>query len=70
MAVGPRLRPSILDKGILASKRGVWFIFNHPKLGQFGIINVYAPTGNNGPKELTELWKEILELCQTILRGF
>lgn len=31
----------------------------HPKLGEFGIINVYAPTGSDGERGRTDLWKEV-----------
>jgi exonuclease III len=62
MAIGPRLRPCILNKGMLPSKRGLWFTFDHPTLGIFGILSVYAPTGTDSRRERTELWNEIFHV--------
>jgi hypothetical protein len=59
IAVGPSLKSGIVASGVLPSGRGVWVTFDHPKLGWFGILNVYAPTGTGASAERKRLWKEI-----------
>jgi exonuclease III len=59
IAVGPSLKPCIADKGILPSGRGIWVTFDHPKMGKFGVINIYAPTGQDSSSERKCLRREI-----------
>jgi hypothetical protein len=33
--------------------------FDHPRLGHFGILNIYAPTGNNTSAAWKLLWREV-----------
>jgi exonuclease III len=56
IAIGPAFKTSIVDKGTLTSQRGVWVVFEHPRLGRFGILYIYAPTGNNALAERQLLW--------------
>lgn len=42
------MKSLLCSVGFLTSGRGVWCTFKHPKLGNFGVINVYASTGQEG----------------------
>jgi hypothetical protein len=57
-AVSPKFALFIIDKGILVSGIGVWCILDHPHLGNFGLIGIYAPTTT--PKR-TALWRELAD---------
>lgn len=67
IAVGPRMIPSLSAVGFLPSGHGMWCIFKHPKLGDFGIINVYAPTGLDGERDRTRLWGEVFAVLRNDL---
>jgi exonuclease III len=67
IAVGPSLKPCITDKGILTSGRGIWVCFDHPKMGNFGVVNIYAPTGQDSSSERKWLWREIFNTLPDII---
>jgi hypothetical protein len=51
----------------LDSQRAAWVTFDHPKLGKFGILNVYPPTGENSSAERKRLWREIFNSLPNII---
>lgn len=50
-----------MDMGITSNNNGGWILFQHPKLGRFGILCIYAPSRCNVVGERTELWKELID---------
>lgn len=43
LAIGPRLKASIIDKGFVPSGSTIWVHLDHPTLGKLGVLVVYAP---------------------------
>lgn len=60
VAIGPCLQDYIVNMGITSDSNKGWIIFQHPKLGHFGILCIYAPS-RNAVGERTKLWKELTD---------
>lgn len=56
MAIGVKWHQIMTANGILNSGRAVWAHFEHPLVGHFGVIALYAP---NIDMERAELWHEM-----------
>lgn len=56
IVINPKFVLSMTNKGIIPSGLGVWNSFNHPTIGIFGILNVYA---SNSPIRRIALWNEL-----------
>lgn len=56
MAIGPRLKASIVEKGLVPSDRALWIHLDHPTLGKTRILAIYAP---NGRRQRAALWHEL-----------
>lgn len=56
LAIGPSMRNYISTRGITNSSRAVWIHIEHPQLGNFGVVAVYAP---NNHRQREALWNEL-----------
>lgn len=59
IAVGPKHKGYITNKGIAASGRAVWVHLDLPNCGQVGVLALYAP---NDYRERTALWHKLTHL--------
>jgi hypothetical protein len=59
LAISSRWSGYIIQQGVIPSELGVWCIMDHPHMGIFGILGVYAPTPR---PECILLWNELFSL--------